>query len=82
LPTLLFGTRQARARFEQVVPSLKIVSNDWMSLFVYPLSGGFKQWCLWPAALTKPALILEQVLLPSLGPLLAFRLMTVFEKRE
>jgi SAM-dependent methyltransferase len=81
LPTLLFGTRQARARFEQVVPALKIVSNDWMSLFVYPLSGGFKPWCLWPAALTKPGLRLEQVLLPFLGPLLAFRLMTVLEKR-
>ena len=82
LPTMLFGTRQARARFEQVVPALKIVSNAWMSLFVYPLSGGFKPWCLWPAALTKPALIVEQSLLPSLGPLLAFRLMTVLEKRE
>jgi SAM-dependent methyltransferase len=82
LPTLLFGTRQARSRFEQVVPALKIVSSDWLSLFVYPLSGGFKRWCLWPAALTTPALIVEQSLLPSLGPLLAFRLMTVLEKRE
>jgi SAM-dependent methyltransferase len=82
LPTLLFGTRQARARFERVVPALKIVSNDWMSLFVYPLSGGFKPWCLWPASLTKPGLRLERVLLPCLGPLLAFRLMTVLEKRK
>jgi SAM-dependent methyltransferase len=81
LPTLLFGTRQARSRFEQVVPIFKVVSNEWISLFVYPLSGGFKPWCLWPAALTKPALIVEQSLLPSLGPLLAFRLMTVLEKR-
>ena len=82
LPTLLFGTRQARSRFEQVVPTLRVVSNEWMSLFVYPLSGGFKPWCLWPAALTKHGLILEQVMLPSLGQLLAFRLMTVLEKRE
>ncbi len=77
LPTLLFGTRRARSRVEEVVPTLKVVSNEWMSLFVYPLSGGFKPWCLWPAALTKPALTLEQTLLPSLGPLAAFRLMTV-----
>jgi SAM-dependent methyltransferase len=80
LPTLLFGTPQARARFEQSVPELKVVSNEWLSLIVYPLSGGFKPWSLWPSKLAKPALRVEQILLPVLGPLLAFRLMTVLER--
>ena len=82
LPTLLFGAPQARARFERSVPELRIVSNEWLSLLVYPLSGGFKPWCLWPAALTKPALRVEQVLLPVLGPLMAFRMMIVLERKS
>jgi SAM-dependent methyltransferase len=81
LPTLLFGAVEARARVEEAVPELKVLSNEWLSLFVYPLSGGFKPWCFWPAMLTKPGLKVEQALLPSLGPLLGFRLMTVLEKR-
>jgi SAM-dependent methyltransferase len=80
LPTLLFCTPRARARFEQSVPELKVVGNEWLSLFVYPLSGGFKPWSLWPRKLTRAALKVEQPLLPVLGPLLAFRLMTVLEK--
>ena len=40
LPTLLFATARARALVEQAVPQLKVVSNEWLSLFVYPLSGG------------------------------------------
>jgi SAM-dependent methyltransferase len=82
LPTLLFGTREARRRVEEAVPILKVLSNEWMSLFAYPLSGGFKPWCLWPAALTKSTLRVEQTLMPLLGPLMAFRLMTVLGKRE
>ena len=82
LPTLLFATARARARVEQAVPQLKVVSNEWLSLFVYPLSGGFKAWCFWPAILTRLGLKVEEALLPSLGPLLAFRLMTVLERRE
>jgi hypothetical protein len=82
LPTLLFGAPQPRTRVEDAVPELKVISTDWLSLFVYPLSGGFKPWCFWPATLTNPGLRVEQALLPSLGPLLAFRLMIVLERRE
>jgi SAM-dependent methyltransferase len=81
VPALLFGTRSARAKFEKTVPALRIVSTEWLSLFVYPLSGGFKPWSLWPSKLVGPALRVEQVLLPLLGPLLAFRVMIVLEKR-
>jgi SAM-dependent methyltransferase len=81
LPALLFGTSAARAKFERTLPELKIISTEWLSLFVYPLSGGFKSWSLWPSKLVQPALKAEQVLLPFLGPLLAFRIMIVLEKR-
>ena len=81
LPTLLFGTIAAREKFERTVPELKVVATEWLSLFVYPLSGGFKPWSLWPASLVGPALKAEQGLLPVLGPLLAFRTMIVLEKR-
>ncbi len=81
LPALLFGTSGARAKFEKTLPELKIVSTEWLSLFVYPLSGGFKPWNLWPSKLVGPALKVEQVLLPILGPLLGFRIMIVLEKR-
>jgi SAM-dependent methyltransferase len=80
IPTLLFGNRQACSRVEQIVPAFKVVSSEWLSLFAYPLSGGFKSWCLWPATLVGPTLKLEQAFMPILGPVLGFRLMTVLEK--
>ena len=80
IPTLVFGTQQARSKIEAKVPSLKIISNEWMSMAAYPLSGGFKSWCLWPSSLVGMTLKVESVLLPFLGCLLGFRLMTVLEK--
>jgi SAM-dependent methyltransferase len=82
IPTLLFGNKAACAQVEQVVPNLRVVSSDWLSLVAYPLSGGFKPWCMWPAALVTPTLKIEQALLPVLGSTLGFRLMTVLEKRS
>jgi hypothetical protein len=82
LPTLLFVKAEARARVEAAVPALRILSNAWLSLFAYPLSGGFKPWCLWPSSLVGATLKAEQALTPALGPFLGFRLMTVLEKRN
>lgn len=81
IPTLMFASAKDRARLETEVPELRVVDISWLSLIAYPLSGGFKKWCLWPAALTKPMLTVEAGLMPLLGPLLAFRLMIVVEKR-
>ena len=81
IPTLMFASERARARVEATVPSLRVVETRWLGLLAYPLSGGFKSWCLWPALLTKPVITLEDKLLPALGPLLAFRLMVVLERR-
>jgi SAM-dependent methyltransferase len=79
IPTLLMGRH--RARLAAAFPQWKIMPPQFLSLFAYPLSGGFKPWSLIPAALVKPLLKCEDALLPVLGRLMAFRLMMVLEKR-
>lgn len=79
IPTLLMGRH--RARLAAAFPQWKVMPPQFLSLFAYPLSGGFKPWSLIPAALVKPLLKCEDALLPVLGRLMAFRLMMVLEKR-
>lgn len=79
IPTLLV-TRD-RARMQQLLPSLPVARTDWFSFAVYPLSGGFKSWSLLPAAVGRIGLMLEKKLERVLGPLLAFRMLTVMEKK-
>ena len=80
IPTLMFFRRGLR-RLAADVPGLEVVSVRWLSLFAYPLSGGFKSWSLFPPGLVPAALRAEEWLLPFLGRLLAFRLMIVLERR-
>lgn len=80
IPSLMFGSAASRARLAEVVPDIEVVSVARLSLFAYPLSGGFKKWCLVPDALTRPLLALEDGLLPILGAALAFRVFVVLEK--
>ena len=77
----MFANARARQRAERLLPELRVVHVQWLSLFAYPLSGGFKRWCAWPAALVRPGLAIEDTLLPSLGALLAFRLFVVLERQ-
>lgn len=78
IPTLLFG-RQKPA-FDKAFPELSLVAKHRLSLFAYPLSGGFRPWSLIPAWMVKPVLAVERVLLPVLGWLMAFRLLVVLER--
>jgi SAM-dependent methyltransferase len=78
IPTLLFG--RERLRFADAFPRLKLVAKDWLSLWAYPLSGGFKPWSLIPHALVKPVLRLESAVAPVLGPVMGFRLLVALEK--
>lgn len=78
IPTILFkrslqwlGASESR---------LRVVNSCWLSLFVYPLTGGFKAWSLMPASWVAPLLRVEEFLLPLLGRLMAFRLLVVLEK--
>lgn len=78
IPTLLFG--RALARFERRFPRLKLMERQRLSLFAYPLSGGFRRFGLIPAGLVPPLLRIEDALMPLLGPLMAFRLLVAIER--
>jgi SAM-dependent methyltransferase len=79
LPTLLFG--RYKSSFLETFSSLRIVELKYHDLFVYPLSGGFRSWCFIPYSLIQPLLLIEQRLVVFLGPLMAFRLFCVIEKK-
>jgi SAM-dependent methyltransferase len=81
IPSLLFATEPARRRLEQTIPSLGVRSVDWLSLFAYPMSGGFQKWSLMPAALVAPTLALERRVPTVVRKKLAFRMMVVLERR-
>jgi SAM-dependent methyltransferase len=80
IPTLL-ATRD-RERFHQRFPNLRIVRAEWFSFVAYPLSGGFKSWCLVPAGMVGRLLAIERRLEGALGRLAAFRMMLVIEKHK
>jgi len=82
IPTLLFMRMAHRARLLSAVAGLQLRFTNWLSLFAYPLSGGFQRWSLLPGFAANPLLRLEDQLLPVLGPFLAFRLMVVMERAE
>jgi len=80
IPTLLFATAPARRLVEQTIPSLRVKSVDWQSLFAYPMSGGFQKWSLIPGALVGPMLAFERALPVSVRKHLAFRITVVLER--
>ena len=80
IPSLLFATAPARRRVELTIPSLRVRSVEWQSLFAYPMSGGFQKWSLIPAALVGPMLALEKRMPGPVRELLAFRMMVVLER--
>lgn len=80
LPTLLFADGRHRRKFQRQFPGLKVVEVRRMSLFAYPMSGGFQPWSLLSAGAAKAMLKLETVLEPALGPLMAFRILATVQK--
>jgi SAM-dependent methyltransferase len=66
--------------FERLWPELAVVERRLVSLFVYPLTGGFSRRPLLPAALFRPLRALERALEPPLGRLGAFRCLVVLER--
>lgn len=77
IPTLLFG--RDRVRFAQRFPDLGLKERRLLSVFVYPLSGGFSGPCLIPRWAHRLAWGAERLLYP-LRRLLAFRILVVLEK--
>lgn len=80
IPTLMFARRPGRARLAECVPSLVLTERRYLSLWAYPLSGGFRRWQLLPRWGAASLLALERAALPLVGPLCAFRLLVVLEK--
>jgi SAM-dependent methyltransferase len=80
IPTLLFATAPSRKLVERTVPSLRVRSVEWHSLFAYPLSGGFQDWSLIPAALVGPMLAFEEMMPVAVRKHLGFRMMVVLER--
>jgi len=78
IPHLIF--RRHNASFAAKFPRLHLVELRHLSLLAYPLSGGFKRWSLIPASWVRPLLRIEDLLMPVLGRLAAFRLLIVLER--
>lgn len=81
-PSLLFGPSFMHhgARFRAMFPHLAVREARPMSLFAYPMTGGFRPWSLIPEAAVAPVLAMERMLAPVLGPLCAFRVLVVLER--
>lgn len=80
IPTKLFARREGRDRFHREFAELRVRERRWLSLFAYPLSGGFRSWSLVPARAVPRLLRWESFLLPVIGPVMAFRLFVVVER--
>ncbi len=79
IPTLLFGKYKNSFAADAALP-FTVTTKKYLSLFVYPLSGGFKRWSLIPALLAQPLLKIDDTLSLFLGRFFGFRLLVVLEK--
>lgn len=77
IPTLLVGRH--RRRFGAIFPMLEVRQVEWLSLFAYPLSGGFQRWSAVPEWLVPVILRVESALAPWLGRLLGYRMLIIME---
>ena len=77
VPTLIF--RKQREKFLETFPRLRIVHEQAMDIFLYPLSGGFHQPSFCPLLLWGFFERLERLLTPA-RRFLGFRLFIVLEK--
>lgn len=80
IPTLLF--KKHMAAFKKCYPCLRPITVSWLSLWAFPLSGGYKRWSLIPAIMIKPLLAVEKVVMPLLGRVCAFRLFVILERES
>jgi SAM-dependent methyltransferase len=79
IPTLLLDAAN-RPRLSELVPELTVRHVDWLSLFAFPLSGGFKRWCLIPAQLAAAVVKFEDSLPNTIRRFFGFRIFAVLEK--
>ena len=82
IPTLLFARDHNRAEVFKRVPEFRLVKLKWLSVLAYPLSGGFKRWCLVSPGIASRLIQLEDRLPDVILRHMAFRLFTVLERVE
>jgi SAM-dependent methyltransferase len=80
IPWLIFHDNDESDAFQRDFTNMKIVRNELLSLFAYPLCGGFQRWALIPRGMVQPLLRLENLLEPLIGRFMAFRMFVVIEK--
>lgn len=80
IPTLMFGNSKARKKFGETFAGLSVRKVEWISLFAYPLTGGFRRWSLLNEKTAIGLLKIEHTLLPLLGRFMGFRLLISLEK--
>lgn len=80
IPELIFG--KYYPRFIELFPQFKMITKKYISLFCYPLSGGFKKWSLLPSRFFEKMVKIEKKIENKLGKFLAFRLLVVIEKNQ
>ncbi len=78
VPELIFGKYQKK--FQSLFPKLSILEKQYLSLWIYPLSGGFRPWCLIPQSCATFFLKVESYLEKFLGKYLGFRILIVLQK--
>ena len=66
LPTLLFSRDRHRERFARI-PEFTVRERRWLSLWAYPLSGGFKAMVFDPRVFGAFDFAVEKIMLPSSG---------------
>jgi hypothetical protein len=65
---------------EAVIPASRVRTVDRLSLFAYPLSGGFQNGSLISAALVRPMLAFEEKAPQAVRRQIAFRMIIVLER--
>lgn len=78
IPELMFG--QFYPKFTAIFPNFRLKTKKYLSLFIYPLSGGFRKWCLVPAWCVNFFLQIESYLENILGKHIGFRTLITLEK--
>ena len=81
IPTLLFSADN-RQRLRELVPELTVRRVDWLSLFAFPLSGGFKPWGRSPLRLAAGLVRFEDMLPMAVRRFWGFRLFVTLAKTE
>lgn len=78
IPTLLF--HRYRYRLLEMFRDITNIKIEYFSLVAYPLSGGFRSWCIIPFSMVDSLLHIDNLLCNLVGRQIAFRLFIVIDK--